>query len=95
MRSISVVSNVIYYGLCVGWTVACLVKSSFMLRMGKFALTAIQTAFFVFCLLRIRSVMNEVAKQQSRESMRSSPFGQGILFALLFSYLTAIVFLVT
>ena len=51
-----------YYMICFVWAVICVSIGNFTFRMSKFILIAFQTLVFLYCLLRLRTMTNEVAK---------------------------------
>ena len=56
--------SAIYYFMVTAWTITSIIIDNFAFRMGQCFLVAIQTSVFLYCLLRIRKVMHEVARYQ-------------------------------
>ena len=60
-----------YYVICASWAAVSIYRNNYEFRMSKFILSAVQAVIFLYCLLFIRKLTNEVLKHERNNQVDS------------------------
>ena len=86
IRKVSCLISAGYYAICVSWAAVSIYINEFQFRMSKFILCAVQAVIFLYCLLFLRKLTNEVLKHERNNQVDSEKNNQSKFIDSLMYY---------